>query len=190
MTFASDAAMAQERTVFNLFICINRVEGWHSFLAICIPSSWMIRWIGGIESAFSSDQQVLAGPWMLCWIAQFKHFVKSQLEKVKKINPTIRIPTILPACLYNDVMSCRLKWPKILGLKAGQTLPSRLASISAAARFCVWDPRLLGRSLRPLAMQNIHVSNEKKKPSWLGYIGYYTTQLYDMGIMIIHCKDP
>lgn len=140
MTFASDAAMAQERTVFNLFICINRVEGWHSFLAICIPSSWMIRWIGGIESAFSSDEQVLAGPWMLCWIAQFKHFVKSQLEKVKKINPTIRIPTILPACLYNDVMSCRLKWPKFWDSKLDKSFPPGLQAFRQRRDFVFGTP--------------------------------------------------
>ena len=174
MTFASDAAMAQERTVFNLFICINRVEGWHSFLAICIPSSWMIRWIGGIESAFSSDEQVLAGPWMLCWIAQFKHFVKSQLEKVKKINPTIRIPTILPPFLYNDVVSCRLKWPKILGLKAGHTLPKACKHFGSGEILCL-GPQVFGTVTKTTgrvfptvclkfgAMQNIHVSNEKKQ---------------------------
>ena len=175
MTFASDAAMAQERTVFNLFICINRVEGWHSFLAICIPSSWMIRWIGGIESAFSSDEQVLAGPWMLCWIAQFKHFVKSQLEKVKKINPTIRIPTFYRH--FYTMTSCLavLNDPQFWDSKLDKPDLLRLASISAAARFCVWDPRFLGRSLPDHweifsqqiclkfgAMQNIHVSNEKK----------------------------
>ena len=33
------------------------------------------------------------------------------------------------------------------------------------------------------------LSNEEI-PGCLGYIGDYSTQLYDMGIIVNHCKDP
>ena len=35
----------------------------------------------------------------------------------------------------------------------------------------------------------MHLSN-KRKPGWLGYIGDHTTQLYIIGIIISHYKDP
>ena len=51
---------------------------------------------------------------------------------------------------------------------------------------CNWKLHVFCISMSSILM---HLSN-KRKPGWLGYIGDHTTQLYIIGIIISHYKDP
>ena len=117
--------------------------------------------------------KVLAGPWMLCWIAQFKHRLWNKNNwKKSRMNPTIRIAT-----LYRIfIQSCQRLDEFLLPSKfSTQSWTSTQACkhFSSGEILCS-HPRLettqrrLGDFSQPFvwslglcnAMHNIHVSNE------------------------------
>ena len=71
-------------------------------------------------------------------------------------------------------------------MEGGDPTPTEEGGNGAGVRQTQWKPsdlwNLKNQGLEP------ELSNEKRAPGWLGYIGDYTTQF--VGNIIHHYKDP